>query len=87
MASDDAFIKKLHAELSVTEGRKDQWQNELDSLSKVPTTAQAASERCALACAAVGSGGEAGRVRARAGLVAGAGDAERARPLAASRSW
>lgn len=57
MASDDAFIKKLHAELSVTEGRKDQWQNELDSLSKVPTTAQAASERCALACAAAGSGG------------------------------
>ena len=85
MSADAAFIKKLHGELSVTDARKDQWQNELDALSKVPTTAQAASERCALDSAAAAPG--VGRVRARAGHREPGRDTKRARPLAASRKW
>lgn len=45
--SQDAIVKKLQEELGFNDGKKDQWQFELDSLSKVPTTTQAACDRCA----------------------------------------
>ena len=43
--SGDAYHLKLQAELGVEVARKEAWQFELESLSKVPQTAPQACER------------------------------------------
>ena len=44
--SGDAYHLKLQAELGVNVARKEAWQFELESLSKVPQTAAQAADRC-----------------------------------------